>query len=191
MPDAVGMHALTNLSSDLKTIDKAFASAIRRNLRNAIRQQGQVVVDAVRSRASWSSRIPGATGVSIRYSTVAASVKVSVDHRKAPHARPLEEGNRDSFSEEAVDVLGGYKVVNGRRVAVNRSAYSAIRSTGIGLSRVLRHPVFHQTSEPGGYAEMPTRPFFKPAVDASSPGIDRAMENVVIQTARGAGFKEV
>lgn len=184
------LHALTDLSVQLKQVNKKFASAIRKNLRSAIAKQGAGVVSAVQQNASWSTRIPNAVKISTRFSTNGASVKITVDHNEAPHARPIDRGNRNSYSEASINKLGGFKTVNGRRVAVNHSAYAAIRQTGIGLGRVLRHPVFHKTSSPGGYAEMPTRPFFETGIDQSKDGIEEAIENVVIQTAHDAGFKE-
>lgn len=184
------LHALTDLSVQLKRVNKKFAASIRKNLRAAIATQGAGVVSAVQQNASWSSRIPNAVKISTRFSTNGASVKISVDHNQAPHARPIDRGNANSYSDAAVNALGGYATVNGRRIAVNHSAYAAIRKTGIGLSRVLRHPVFHKTTSPGGYAEMATRPFFETGIQQSKAGIEEALENVVIQTAHDAGFKE-
>lgn len=182
--NAVGMTALTDLSSKLKNTDRLFALAIRKNLRAGIKDAGSGVLNEVKANASWSSRIPGATRLTIRYSLKGASVRIIVDHNKAPHARPFEVGNKNDFSE-AVAANGGYRIVNGRRVAVHRSVYKRALKTGAGVSRQLRHPVFNR----GGFADEPTRPFFFPAINSQTHSIDLRMEQVVIRTALDAGFK--
>lgn len=186
--NAFGMHALTDLSKQLKTVDRKFANAIRANLRSGVKAAGAGVLNGVKAGASWSSRIPAATKLTVRYSTKGASIRIIVDHNKAPHARPLEVGNKNNFTQ-AVAANGGYKIVNGRRVAVHRSVYKKALKSGVGVGRELRHPVFHKVGAPGGFADMPTRPFFFPAVKAAGASIDVAMEKVIIQTARDAGFK--
>lgn len=189
MPNnALGMRVLTDTATQLKAVDKAFASGIRKNLRAGIQAAGADVLAQVRSNASWSSRIPGATALSIRYNVKGASVRIQVDHKRAPHARPIELGNKNVFVQSFLDTHGGTKTVNGRKTAVSHSAYAAARKAGA-FGKVLRHPVFHKVGDPGGYAEQDLRPFFFPAIKASTPGIDLRMEKVVVQTARDAGFK--
>ena len=98
MPNnALGLHALTNLSSQLKTTAPAFARAIRKNLTAAIRQQGSQVLSDIRERASWSSRIPDATTIQVRYNTRGASARVQTNKNKAPHARPFDGGSGPVF----------------------------------------------------------------------------------------------
>jgi hypothetical protein len=185
MPNnALGLTALTDLSKQLKTTDKVFASAIRKNLRAGIKKAGSGVLDRVKAKAAWSSRIPGATSLSIRYKQDAASVRIQVNHNKAPHARPYELGNKNSFIEADINRRGGYQIVNGRRVAVRHAAYKEARKAGA-FSKSLRHPVFNK----GGYADEPTRPFFFPAIAEQKGAIDQDMEQAVIQTAKDAGFK--
>lgn len=186
--NALGLRALTDLSARLRTVDRQFANGVRKNLRDAIKQQGAGVLGAVKARASWSSRIPAATKLSIRYNVKGASVRIIVDHNKAPHARPYEMGNKNTFHETFVNANGGYKVVNGRRVAVKHNVYKKALKAGA-FDRNLRHPVFHKVGQPGGYADEATRPFFFPAIKTKSAGIDREMEAVVIKTAHDAGFK--
>lgn len=187
--NALGLHALTNLSSQLKTVDRAFASAVRRNLRNGIKQQGESVVGAVKEAASWSRKIPAATGLSIRYNQSGASVRVQVDHNRAPNARPLELGNKTEYSAEFLNSHGGYRTVNGRRVAVNRDVYKAARAAGA-FHSTLVHPVWdYPLSYARRITSQPTRPFFFPTLSREKGHIDQAMERVVIQTARDAGFR--
>lgn len=182
--DALGMQALTDMSKVLRTTDRKFASAVRANLRRGIKQAGDGVLSTVKSNASWSSRIPAATTLSIRYSIYAASVKVQVDHKRAPHARPLELGNKNQYLASAVPTA----TVNGRKRAISARAYKVARAAGA-FSRTLRHPVFHKVGSPGGYTQQPTRPFFFPAIQSSGRDIDLKMERVVVQAARDAGFR--
>lgn len=185
--NALGLTALTNLSSQLKTVDKAFARAVRKNVTAAIRAQGQTVLDDVRRRASWSSQIPAATSISVRYKTTGASVRIQVNHNRARHARPLEVGNRANFNEVDIQSRLSSGSARNRREAIKqgRKALGASFTTG----RSLRHPVFHKNGAAGGWTEMATRPFFFPAIKEQQPNIDRALEKVVIQSARDAGFK--
>jgi hypothetical protein len=185
MPNnALGLTALTDMSKQLKTVDRAFANAVRANLRKGVKAAGNGVVSKVKANASWSSRIPGAVSLNIRYSIYSAAVKVQVDRKKAPHARPLELGNKNQYSAASVPTV----VVNGRKRAVSYGTYKKARAAGA-FSRTLRHPVYHKVGQPGGFAEQPTRPFFMPAILDSGHDIDLVMERVVIQTARDAGFK--
>lgn len=183
--NALGLRVLTDLSKQLKTTDKVFASAVRSNLRKGIKQQGADVLGAVKAAAAWSTRIPGATALSIRYNVKGASVRIQVNHNKAPHARGLELGNRAGFNEVeiATRIAAGAK---NRRAAIAQGKKSG---TGIVSSRLLRHPVYHKSSEPGGWAVQPTRPFFFPTLAKRRPGIDQAMERVAVQAAHDAGFR--
>lgn len=194
--NALGMRALTDLSTQMKTVDKDFSNLIKRNLRAGIREAGAGVLEQVKRNASWSSgtggtkengrsSIPSATKLSIRYNAKGASVRIIVDHKKAPHARPLELGNRQQFNEVEIAsrIAGGAR---NRRAAIKEGKRVG---TGIISGQLLRHPVFHKSAEPGGWAVMPTRPFFFPAITQQGKKIDQRMEAVVIQTARGAGFK--
>jgi len=95
--NALGLHALTNLSTQLKTIEPAFARAIRKNLTAAIRAQGEGVLSDVKSRASWSSRIPDATTIQVRYNTRGASARIQTNKNKAPHARPFDGASGPVF----------------------------------------------------------------------------------------------
>lgn len=182
--NALGMQALTDLSAKMKTVDRAFANELRKQLRAGVKEAGSGVLDAVKRNASWSSRIPAATKLSIRYNVKGASVRIIVDHNRAPHARALELGNKNSYSEAAINRNGGFKIVNGRRYAIERSAYKKIRAAG-GAGRSLRHPVYGR----GGFTDQPTRPFFFPGIEQETHSIDMRMEEVVLKTALGAGFK--
>lgn len=66
---------------------------LRRQLRPGLRTAGRMVADQAKVNASWSTRIPGAIRVSVRFSGT-PGVSVIVDKRKAPHGRPHEHGGR-------------------------------------------------------------------------------------------------
>lgn len=65
---------------------------LRKELRPAIRKASQPVLDQMRRNASWSSRIPAATKISTSLSGSNAGVRIIVNSRQAPHARPYEHG---------------------------------------------------------------------------------------------------
>ena len=193
--NALGLRVLTDTSARLKTVNRDFANSIRKNLRAAIQAEGAGVLSAVKSAASWSTggtsgkrnphtSIPEATALSIRYNVKGASVRIQVNHTKAPHARPLELGNRQAFNEIEIAsrIAGGAR---NRREAIKQGRRGG---TGIISGQVLRHPVFHKSGEPGGWATQPTRPFFFPTVAAQKGHIDQAMEKAAVQIARDAGF---
>lgn len=85
---------------------KAFADQLRgldketqKELRPAIRKAGQVLLQDIRSNASWSSRIPKATKLFIGFGPRSSGVQIRTSRRQAPHARPFEgiTGRGDTF----------------------------------------------------------------------------------------------
>lgn len=74
---------------------------LRRQLRPEIRAGAETLVRDMKSRASYSSRIPSAIRTTVSFSSKSGGVTIRVDTRRAPHARPLERGNHggraDSF----------------------------------------------------------------------------------------------
>jgi hypothetical protein len=65
---------------------------LRTELRRNFRQVAGPIVNDMRNRASWSSRIPGAISVQSKFGERSAGVFIRVDSHKAPHARPYEVG---------------------------------------------------------------------------------------------------
>ena len=63
---------------------------LRKQLRPALRGYGEVVRADMRARAAYSTRIPGAIGMTVNFSPKGGGVRFRVDHRRAPHARALE-----------------------------------------------------------------------------------------------------
>jgi len=86
---------LVRLAADLGRIP----DELTKTLRPALLRVGETVRADAASRASWSTRIPGA--MSVRPSVTArggASVTIRVSAAKAPHARPFENaGQPGSF----------------------------------------------------------------------------------------------
>ena len=155
-------------------------------MRAAVTLAGGEIVGAMQSSASWSSRIPGAIGMAVTLGTSKSSIRIKVDHNKAPHARPLELGNSTTFSESVINANGGFTVGrDGKRRAANRNVYAAMRKTGVGVGRELRHKVWGR-----GWSSMALRPFFFSTVEARDMAISQKFDNAINQIAKDAGFKE-
>ena len=100
---------MEELGRELKHLGKA-ANGIKRELRKAVAESGESVTRAVKAEASWSTgtkrpdgkdgkksgrtSIPAATSLGMSFTARGAGVVVKVNARKAPHARPLEFGNK-------------------------------------------------------------------------------------------------
>lgn len=190
MAAGIDVHVdLTQFSRQLKDTEKKFAAATRKRLRQALTESADEVQSKARANASWSSRIPSAVKVQTTFSTTRAKVALVVDAKRAPHARALELGNKTTFSAAVINQNGGFKVVNGRKVAVNRSIYKAMKKSGVGVGRALRHPVYDSGKPPTRVGEQSTRPFFFPAAQASAAAAEKRMEDALDTIARDAGFK--
>ena len=185
MAGGIGVYtSLDFINQQLKDVDKKFAAGVKRRIRAAVAESGTELVAEMKSEASWSSRIPGATSLAPTFGAKTASIRIRTDRKKAPHARGLEFGNADSFNEKVVQSkTNDYGAAGTNRRAVMK----AMKKSGVGVGRALRHPVFGR----GGYANMPTRPFFFAAVNARTPGIDKKFETAIKQIAADAGFKGV
>ena len=78
----------------------AISADLKRELRPAIREGAQPMLQGIKRNASWSSRIPKATKLSTSFSGRGAGpgVSISTDAAKAPHARVYEnDGNPGTF----------------------------------------------------------------------------------------------
>ena len=70
---------------------------LKRELRPGLRKAAQPAVARIRSNASWSSRIPGATKISTSFGKT-PGVTIRVNAAQAPHARPIEhDGQPGTF----------------------------------------------------------------------------------------------
>ncbi len=66
---------------------------LKRALRPRLRSAGEAIRQDMKARASYSSRIPGAIGMTTSFSAKGGGVRLRVNQAKAPHARVLERGN--------------------------------------------------------------------------------------------------
>lgn len=81
-----------NLQRDLKRL----APAVQKELNAEIKGIAGEIVSAAKANASWSSRIPGAIGLSV----TTTRVGVKANRRKAPHARAYEGTRRAGFGTQ-------------------------------------------------------------------------------------------
>jgi hypothetical protein len=68
---------------------------LRKEIRPMLRRSAQPALAAAKQNASWSSRIPGATRISVGFSKRTPGVALVVNKNKAPHARAYEHGGKD------------------------------------------------------------------------------------------------
>jgi hypothetical protein len=161
---------------------------------DAVTRSGSSMMADMARRAGWSSRIPNALTMKTTFSAKKSGARITVNHTVAPHARPLELGNKVVFDTHFVEKNGGFHLVkskhypNGRLVAVNRKLYKPMKAMQM-TSTVLRYPVFHKPSEPGGWAAVPLRPFFFAATVAGAPAVQKRMEAALDSIARDLEFK--
>lgn len=190
MVGGIPVHAdLTVMSRQLKNTDRKFAAATRRQVRAAVSESGAAMLADVKSRASWSSRIPAATSVKTTFSVRSAKVQIVTNAKAAPHARPLELGNKNTFNEAEITARTTTVRVGGRLVQVGRrKAMAKMKQSGVGVGRALRHPVWDSKHPPTRVGEQPVRPFFFPAAAANGPATQRRMESALDKIARDAGF---
>lgn len=81
---------------------KAVEGNLRVEMRKGIVAAAKPVVDAVAANASWSSRIPGAVKAKTSFSAKNAGVSITVDAKKAPEARPLENNGQGGMFRHPV-----------------------------------------------------------------------------------------
>lgn len=73
---------------------RAIPVELRRELRRELRAAGAPIVADAKSRAAWSSRIPGAIGLRTSASGRGLAATIRVRAARAPHARPIENQGR-------------------------------------------------------------------------------------------------
>ncbi len=108
------MASRASLDSLIADLGKMPAD-LRKELRPAMRKAAEPILRDAKSRASWSSRIPGAIGLTASFTAKRPGVRMKVNSARAPHARPYEFGsgrnrnlrhplfgNRDAWFEEPV-----------------------------------------------------------------------------------------
>jgi hypothetical protein len=77
---------VTQLAKDLHKMP----TATRQELRRTFTTAGRPMLEDARSRAGWSTRIPGAIALSSTVTEDRLSVQLRVNAQAAPHARPYE-----------------------------------------------------------------------------------------------------
>lgn len=85
---------------------RGFPKELRRGLRKNIKAASQDLVRDIQSNASWSTRIPSAVKTRVGFGQRSAGVRVFVDSRIAPHARPLEFGSQGRSNVNRHPVFG-------------------------------------------------------------------------------------
>lgn len=71
-----------------------FPAELRLELRPRLKAGGEGAVQAVKTAASWSTRIPGATRLRVSFARRTAGVAIVVNRNRAPHALNLEHRGR-------------------------------------------------------------------------------------------------
>jgi hypothetical protein len=89
--------ALRSIGQELRSMERKQASAVRKAIRAAVTEAGTDVANAVKASASSQglNKAAGAVYVRPNFSNRSAGVRVVVNRRKAPYARPMEMGNRE------------------------------------------------------------------------------------------------
>jgi hypothetical protein len=87
---------LADLGVAMNDLDAKQQSAVKRHIRKTVREFGQELTTQIKSNASWSSRIPATVRVNVTFTTKSAGASVIAGGKSAPHARPLERGNKSS-----------------------------------------------------------------------------------------------
>jgi hypothetical protein len=96
-------------TTELKLFAKVVRSAspaASRHMREKLREIGEIVADRARSKASWSTRIPG----SIKVRTTGVKLSVVAGGDAAPHARVYEMGSQRNRSMVRHPVFGNRQV---------------------------------------------------------------------------------
>lgn len=94
MAKASGTDELRALIRDLGKLPPE----IRKELRKPLRAAGMKALTAARADASWSTRIPAATRLSVSFAKKRPGVALVVNKTRAPHARAYEHlGSAGTF----------------------------------------------------------------------------------------------
>ena len=93
---------IREIAAQIRELDKATATAVRKAIRVTVAEQGKATLDAIKAAEAFSTgkssdpqkypRIPlaAATTLKIAISTRSAGAVIAVNTKKAPQARPLE-----------------------------------------------------------------------------------------------------
>jgi hypothetical protein len=114
---------------------------LRSEMRPALKASADHVVNDMKSNASWSTRIPGAIRSRVSFAQSGGGVKITVDQKRAPHARVLEGltarggtfrhpvfGNRDVWVSQASRPYF-FPAVRAGRDQLRRNITDAVRAS--------------------------------------------------------------
>lgn len=94
---ALSSHEKNQISEFLRDFKK-LPDDVRKLVRPMLRESASPALAEVKRNASWSSRIPGATKVGLRFNKRFTGVTLYVNRKSAPNARPIEnKGKPGSF----------------------------------------------------------------------------------------------
>ena len=75
-----------------------FPASLRKEMRPLLTEVAAESLSRAKANASWSRRIPGAIRARVTFSKTRGGVSLTVNRRKAPHARPMENlGQQGTF----------------------------------------------------------------------------------------------
>lgn len=77
---------------------RALPEETRKSIRPHLRAAGRMVVNDAKSRANWSSRIPGTIRMATSFRADREGVTITAGNQSTPHARPYEDvGGKGKF----------------------------------------------------------------------------------------------
>lgn len=116
---------------------RAIPREVRKELRPVLKRAGEGAATAARAHASWSTRIPGAIRVAVRYGQQRPGVTLRVSAGRAPHARAFEGlgrpgvirhplfGDREHWFAQARRPFA-WPAVSSRRAEIERNVASVV-----------------------------------------------------------------
>lgn len=84
---SIDTSSFAKFARDLARVDLALKAEMRKEMKAA----GEIVATEARARAGFSTRIPG----SIKVGVAGNKIRVYAQAKKAPEAKPLENGGQD------------------------------------------------------------------------------------------------
>lgn len=113
---------------------------LRDELRPRMRLAGAKVQRDIQAGAGFSSRIPGAVRIGVAFGSKTGGVRIYVDQKKVPHARPIENlgragtfrhpvfGNREVWVEQPAQPFF-FPAVKRNRAQVRELVADAVRAS--------------------------------------------------------------
>lgn len=94
--------ANTELGRLIAAFEDGIPKDLRKQMRPALQRATTPIIADAKHRAAWSTRIPAAIRASPRLTKRKAQVRIVVNARKAPHARPFENLGQPGFFRHPV-----------------------------------------------------------------------------------------